>query len=597
MYYMIYPKRSQMRIFLLLSVTMLALWAMSQKQKPPHPVDDWEYNATAPSVETKSRHIMKKMVMPTFAPAAMPVTQSLGLAVGGAKDTNTFYDNLKNGYLPKYESITYEGVFYRHYFQPPSSVKRCEALFCPSYSTARQKNLFTDEQEYYLSVALESNVKPDYFTKRKRNIVVVLDISGSMSAPFNQYYYGKGRGTKVEKDSRSKMAIARESLAAMVSHLRADDSLGVVLFDSTAYLAKPLRKVALTDMDAIKKHILALEPRGGTDWSAGYREGVKLFESYGEALKDSQIYDNRIIFITDAMPNRGELSEKGLFGMVDKAAKRGIYTTFIGVGVDFNTDLVERVSKTRGANYYSIHSAESFKKRLDEEFDYMVSPLVFDLQLALDSEAFEIEGVYGSPEANRSTGRLLYVNTLFPSPTDANGSKGSIIVVKLKPKKADSTTTPFKLTATYKDSSGKAYSVSKEARFKAGYYFDDLSIRKGILLTEYVTLIKNWLLDARAVCNDAVTPLPIPFYRTCTMNPEDRPDRVYIKTWERKSCPLQVSPGYRNVFALFGRKFQSEMQAIGDPSLKKELEVIELLKNPKKEPATSAPHDDWQTER
>jgi Ca-activated chloride channel family protein len=383
----------------------------------------------------------------------------------------------------------------------------------------------------------------------------------------------------------------------MVDHLRDEDSLGIVLFDSSAYLAKPLRKVALTDMEAIKKHILALYARGGTNWSAGYKAGVKLFESYGEALKDPQHYDNRIIFITDAMPNRGELSKKGLFGMVDNAAKKGIYTTFIGVGVDFNSDLVERVSKTRGANYYSIHSAESFKKRLDDEFDYMVSPLVFDLQLALESPVFEIEGVYGSPEANRSTGRLLYVNTLFPSPTDANGSKGSIIVVKLKPKKGMQVTDPFTLSASYSDSSGKRYRVSKRAHFKEGNYFDDKSIRKGILLTEYVTLVKNWLLDTRAACNDAVMPTPIPFYRKCMIYPEERPEIFHLKTWERKSCPLHVSPGYRNVFALFGRKYQSEMETIGDPSLKRELEVIRVLQNPEKKAPLSTKKDDWQTER
>ena len=34
----------------------------------------------------------------------------------------------------------------------------------------------------------------------------------------------------------------------------------------------------------------------------------------------------------------------------------GIHTTLVGVGLDFNTDLVERISKVRGANYFSVHS-------------------------------------------------------------------------------------------------------------------------------------------------------------------------------------------------------------------------------------------------
>ena len=59
------------------------------------------------------------------------------------------------------------------------------------------------------------------------------------------------------------------------------------------------------------------------------------------------------------------------------------YATFIGIGVDFNSELVESISKIRGANYYSVHSAEEFKKRLDDEFEFMVTPLVFGLTLKL----------------------------------------------------------------------------------------------------------------------------------------------------------------------------------------------------------------------
>ena len=58
--------------------------------------------------------------------------------------------------------------------------------------------------------------------------------------------------------------------------------------------------------------------------------------------------------------------------MTRRNAENHIYTTFIGIGVDFNTELVEGITKIRGANYYSVHSAEQFRERMDEEFEYMV---------------------------------------------------------------------------------------------------------------------------------------------------------------------------------------------------------------------------------
>ena len=600
------------KLFLFLILFAVSLSAMAKKQ--PHQtgkIDDWEYNATMPSNDgIVGKHTR---IMPTggifSAPTAMPAPMlksmrmnaapELGFAVGGAKDANNFYDNLKNGYLPKLKSITYEGVFYQHYFDTgKKSDEACETLFCPSYATAVQKNLFTDEKEYYLSVGLNSNIKASDFARKKLNLVVVLDISGSMSSPFTQYYYDQKRRTPPQEASqKSKMQIAAESLVAMLRHLHPEDSLGVVLFDSRAYRAKPLRPVALTDMDAIKKHILDLQPKGGTNWSAGYKAGLELFKSLDENAADRDQYENRVIFMTDAMPNQGELSEQGLFGMVDKAAKRGIYTSFIGIGVDFNTDLVERVSKTRGANYFAVHSLKEFKKRLDDEFDFMVTPLVFDLKLALDSDAYEIEGVYGSPEADKTTKTLLYVNTLFPSATQEGKTKGGIIIVKLKKRGEGNALT---LTASYKDRNGKAYRVAKKAHFKEDLYFDNSGIRKGILLSEYVTLIQNWLIDARKGCNDKRTPkepVIIPFYRKCMLYPPDRPEYKYIETWERRSCPLQVSDGYRNVFALFRRKFAAEMKVLHDPSLQQEYDALKLLSGYKNPKPQSPKQDDWQTER
>lgn len=41
-----------------------------------------------------------------------------------------------------------------------------------------------------------------------------------------------------------------------------------------------------------------------------------------------------------------------------------VYTTFMEIGVDFNTGLVEKIAKVRGANYYSVHSAREFAERI-----------------------------------------------------------------------------------------------------------------------------------------------------------------------------------------------------------------------------------------
>lgn len=113
------------------------------------------------------------------------------------------------------------------------------------------------------------------------------------------------------------------------------------------------------------------------------------------------------------MPNSGDITSTGLMGMIEKNAEDKIYTSLIGVGVDFNTELTEKISDVRGANYYSVHSSSEFKKTLADELDYMVTPLIFDLDLFFKSEDYEIENVYGADSVNKTTGNIMHINTLF----------------------------------------------------------------------------------------------------------------------------------------------------------------------------------------
>ncbi len=589
-------------ILIIATFLSTTIYAMSQKttySNSKGQIDDWEYNSTIEedfiSKRSKNMPQLKSVSMPS---PMMMSAESLGFAVGGAKDANNFYENIKNNYLPKIDSITYEGLFYDHYFETGQK-RECHQLFCPSYSSAVVDNLYTGEKEFYLSVGLNSNIKKKDFKRKKLNIVIVLDISGSMGSKFNQYYYDKGEKISLNQEELkdNKMQIATRSIVNMIDHLNVEDRLGVVLFDNSAYLAKPLRDINSTNIKAIKKHILELKERGGTNWSEGYKKGLALFDLLDDNLKDPTIYENRIIFLTDAMPNRGELNKDGLFNLTKKASEQNIYTSFIGIGVDFNNDLVEYITKTRGANYYSIHSSKEFKKRLNDEFDFMVTPLIFDLKLELQSSGYKIDAVYGSPEANLATGEIMKVNTLFPSNSQDEEVKGGVILLRLK-KISDSKNLDLKLS--YENRESKIYKIRQEVNFKEGNYYDHSGIRKAILLSQFGDLMKNWIMDTRKSCHDSVNYPPFNFNDLkpiCTQYPQSRNDFGIIKTFEKKSCPLEVSDGYRKIFSVFQNYYEKESKILKDKSLQKEQKILEKLINTTTKPTIQKVVDDWRLRR
>ncbi|MBU0976168.1 VWA domain-containing protein, partial [Patescibacteria group bacterium] len=513
-------------------------------------------------------------VMPNIAFDSKTSSEELGYSVGGAKDINNFRENIENDYLPIPTEITYEGLFYDYFFDT-GKIEICEKLFCPSYSYALSRDPISDETDYYLSVGLNSGIKESDFQRKKLNLVVVLDISGSMSSQFSSYYYDQfGNEQEREQDEDSdkiKMQIANESVVALLGHLNEEDRFGMVLFDENAYLGKKLSYTGKTDMTAIKNHILELTPRGSTNMEAGLEKGTKLFDEFLDV--DQTGYENRVIFLTDAMPNTGDTSEAGLLGMTQKNAENKIYTTFIGIGVDFNTELIESLTKIRGANYYSVHSSKEFKERMDEGFEYMVTPLVFNLFLQLDAEGFDIQKVYGSPEANEATGEIMKVNTLFPSRTVEGEIKGGIIILKLR---KISNNYSLSLKSSYEDREGKADGDEQEIVFgneKADYY-QNLGIRKGVLLSRYADLMKNWVIDEREAYSrkaDVANP------RVTEEIGISVPADVELGQWERQSIPLQVAAVYKDFIKKFEAYFKQEMNFLGDETLEQEVEVMEKL--------------------
>jgi Ca-activated chloride channel family protein len=500
-------------------------------------------------------------------------SSSIGLATGGAKDINNFRENIANGYLPLPSDVTYEGLFYDYYFDTGAQ-NPCDKLFCPAYSCAVTRDPFSEKEEYYLAVGLNSGMKQSDFERKKLNLVIVLDKSGSMNNPFDTYYYDQA-GNPIyyadEEDySKDKFEIATEAITALLRHLEYDDNLALVLFNSGARVELPMSRVGDLNMGSLERHVLNLTAGGSTNLSAGMEQATDILEDYARA--NPAQYENRIIFLTDAMPNTGDTDDRALFSMMEANAADGIFTSFIGIGVDFNSDLVERITKTKGANYYSVHSSREFMRRMDDEFDYMVTPLVFDLNLRLEASGWDIEKVYGSPQADEATGELMSVSTLFPSERRDGEARGGIILVKLRRSFwgwGDS----IKLKVTYEDRNGwrdgsEAYIELPDGENE---YFANDGIRKAVLLTRYAALLKNWLIDEREHIH-----LSHPWEPRV-----DDEDGIIVPpelgTWERQSLPLTVSRPYEDLFRYFGDYFADEMAAVGDYSLDQELDVLDTL--------------------
>lgn len=551
---------------------------------PTDQIDDWVHLGTQSDNEREQmpgtfvcpncghettdfpRHEIQKMVNHSVASPSME--ESLGLAAGGGKDANNFRDNIEAGFVPQPSALSYEGLFYDYYFETATGARSDEdsdALFTPTYSGAVTTHPLTGETEQYLSVGLDSSLTVADFERKQLNVVAVLDVSGSMSSPFDQYYYDQHgvRREVEEQSSDTKIVAATKALCALTEQLDLNDRLGIILYNSTADVAKPIRRIGDTDMHAIRRHIRDVQAGGGTNMGAGFSAARDLLAPFEGDVPES--VENRVIFMTDAMPNVGTTDGDDLVSHVESAAQDGIHTTFVGMGIDTNAELVDALSGVHGANHYFVHSVEEFERRFGDEFDYMVTPLVYDLSLHLETEGYELEDVYGSPNADTATGEVMHVSTLFPSPTEDGQSRGGIIITQLT---NNSSTGTVELVASWTERDGTSHNQRVSVDFPSEpESFDHDGIRKAIVLTRYAKTLRTWAGRLHGINGDEDPGV------------DDWQLQKPRGEHERGSIPLSVPPTFVEQFEQLTEYLESERDVLGDETLDQELELLNQLRN------------------
>eukprot|EP00746_Dinoflagellata_sp_MGD_P003761 gnl/MRDRNA2_/MRDRNA2_107288_c0_seq1.p1 gnl/MRDRNA2_/MRDRNA2_107288_c0~~gnl/MRDRNA2_/MRDRNA2_107288_c0_seq1.p1 ORF type:complete len:618 (-),score=124.34 gnl/MRDRNA2_/MRDRNA2_107288_c0_seq1:130-1983(-) len=523
----------------------------------------------------------------------------IGLTVGGAQDVGNFRDNIRNGHLPLPSSLTVEGIFSEYYFDTGDDwedAQLSKKLFYPTYSFACSPDPLDihghkekRQEEMWMTVGLNSDVKTEDLQRPNLNLVLAVDTSGSMNCPCGGY---KGQERNHEDSIKPKMQLANEAVVSLLSKLRSTDRVGIVLFSNNARVLLPLTEVAELDLADISAKQLAVTAGGGTSMEAGFRAAAGLLQPVANGLCRER--ESRIIFLTDDMPNVGAVDGDTMLGMVGHAAAKGVYTSLLGVGLDFNADVVQAMSKAKGAWYGSVKTSDAFRKRLDEEFDYMVTPLVFNLRIHLSSDAYVIDKVFGSPESELSTGQLMRINTLFPSAKDEQGqTKGGVVLLRLVrknvPVASDET---LKLRVSYEDRCGipdfSELSVQPclpaSSVGSSDSYFENKGVRKAVLLARYASVLHQWLLDERqselestGVCTFGTHAFAPPFRCQGIFSNLTEHIAKLPSDCEQPCMTLKVSPQYKAVFETLLQHLSSEMHNLEDNSLEQECTLLRKL--------------------
>lgn len=198
-------------------------------------------------------------------------------------------------------------------------------------------------QEVVVKIDLSAVMNHQRHRRTPLNLAVVLDRSGSMT------------GAKIEK--------ARQAASGLVNRLLPDDVFSLVAYDDTVKVLVPAQRVR--DKAALNRRIAAIRPGGSTALYAGVKAGAAQLEEYLAARRI-----NRVILLSDGLANVGPSSTRDLGRLGRELSHRGIAVTTIGLGDDYNEDLMAGLAEASDANYYYVRDTEKlpeiFAKELGE---------------------------------------------------------------------------------------------------------------------------------------------------------------------------------------------------------------------------------------
>jgi Ca-activated chloride channel family protein len=159
------------------------------------------------------------------------------------------------------------------------------------------------------------------------NLALVLDRSGSMA------------GDKLE--------LAREGAIRAVRSLRDGDRLSVLSYNESASVLIRSIVVDGTARRVAEDRLRRIEAAGNTDLCGGWLRGC---EQVGMGLDPSRL--GRCLLLTDGLANVGTTDPTVIVRHATELRRRGVTTSTLGVGRDFDEGLLRQMAEAGGGNFY-----------------------------------------------------------------------------------------------------------------------------------------------------------------------------------------------------------------------------------------------------
>lgn len=203
-------------------------------------------------------------------------------------------------------------------------------------------------------------------------VALVIDRSGSMAG--------------------DKIVNARSAASSFIQSLADGDVVSVYQYDDVVEQIAPPTVVDANSRALLSSVVQGIQPRGSTNLHGGLVAGI---ESLSSALAERPV--RRVILISDGLANVGPSSPFELGNTAAAGAARGVSVTTIGVGLDYDENLMTQVAIRSGGRFYHLQEPAQLAAILETELNSLGATVARAIQLEiLPAPGVQVLGASGA---------------------------------------------------------------------------------------------------------------------------------------------------------------------------------------------------------
>ncbi|MCB1172771.1 MAG: VWA domain-containing protein [Leptospiraceae bacterium] len=267
---------------------------------------------------------------------------------------------LNRGQLPPPGAVRIEELvnYFNYQYAPPSDDKPFAVHTEASRSPWNEKHVL-------LKIGIKGKVIPTEDTG-PRNLVFLLDVSGSMETP-------------------DKLPLLKKAMRMLTSQMNTKDRVAIVVYAGASGLVLP--PTAGNNQAAIMAALERLQAGGSTNGGAGiqlaYQTARQNFHQEGV---------NRVVLATDGDFNVGTTNQSELVRLIEKERESGIFLTVLGFGSgNYKDSTMEKLADKGNGNYAYIDTIAEARKVLVQQIGATLVTIAKDVKLQVEFNPAQVQ--------------------------------------------------------------------------------------------------------------------------------------------------------------------------------------------------------------